>query len=150
MDSPSSTSSQKTISDDEEIDYSVKPEFYDPDLDSKDEEWVQNRRKASTTDAVLSCPACFTTLCLECQRHEQFLTQYRAVFVVNCQIKQQKNSGVVVVNQTSKRKRKNGSQSVDKQDENLKCVCCEVCSTEVGVVDEDEVYHFFNVIPSEA
>lgn len=27
-------------------------------------------------------------------------------------------------------------------------VCCEACSTEVGVFDEDEVYHFFNVIPS--
>lgn len=31
----------------------------------------------------------------------------------------------------------------------FKHVCCIVCSTEVGVIDEDEVYHFFNVLPSE-
>ena len=57
------------VSDDDEIDYSVKPEFYDPKLDDKDELWVQKRRKGHTSDAVLSCPACFTTLCLECQRY---------------------------------------------------------------------------------
>ncbi|KAK9906200.1 hypothetical protein M0R45_002744 [Rubus argutus] len=66
----SPTNSQKTVSDDEEIDYSIKPEFYDSDLDGKDELWVQKKRKGGTSDAVLSCPACFTTLCLECQRHE--------------------------------------------------------------------------------
>ncbi|XWS68453.1 hypothetical protein CRYUN_Cryun04dG0091500 [Craigia yunnanensis] len=64
----SPTNSQQTISDNDEIDYSTKPEFYDPDLDDKDELWVQNKRKGHISDAVLSCPACFTTLCLECQR----------------------------------------------------------------------------------
>lgn len=34
--------------------------------------------------------------------------------------------------------------------ESFKHVCCSVCSTEVGVVDEEEVYHFYNVLPSEA
>lgn len=57
-----------SVSDDEEIDYSIKPEFYDSDLDVKDELWVQKKRKGRASDAVLSCPACFTTLCLECQR----------------------------------------------------------------------------------
>jgi len=57
------------VSDDDEIDYSVKPEFYDPELDDKDELWVQKKRKGSNSDAVLSCPACFTTLCLDCQRY---------------------------------------------------------------------------------
>ncbi|CAK7337876.1 unnamed protein product [Dovyalis caffra] len=66
MGSPSN--SQQTISDDDEIDYTVKPEFYDPELDDKDELWVQKKRKGSDSDAVLSCPACFTTLCLDCQR----------------------------------------------------------------------------------
>lgn len=56
------------VSDDDEIDYTVKPEFYDPDLDDKDELWVNKRRNGPISDAVLSCPACFTTLCLECQR----------------------------------------------------------------------------------
>lgn len=58
-----------SVSDDDEIDYSVKPEFYDSDLDNKDESWVSSKRKGKRTDAVLSCPACFTTLCLECQRY---------------------------------------------------------------------------------
>lgn len=63
-----------SVSDDDEIDYSVKPEFYDPELDDKDELWVQKRRKGSNSDAVLSCPACFTTLCLDCQRYACILS----------------------------------------------------------------------------
>ncbi|KAF9355564.1 hypothetical protein BGX34_010405 [Mortierella sp. NVP85] len=27
-------------------------------------------------------------------------------------------------------------------------VSCEICNTKVAVVDQDEVYHFFNVIPT--
>lgn len=61
-----------SVSDDEEIDDSVKPKFYDPDLDDKDEVWVQKRRKGRSSDAVLSCPACFTTLCLESQRYDLY------------------------------------------------------------------------------
>ena len=58
-----------SVSDDDEIDYSIKPEFYGPELDFKDELWVQKKRKGSYSDAVLSCPTCFTTLTLECQRY---------------------------------------------------------------------------------
>lgn len=56
------------VSSDDEIDYSVEPEFYDPKLDDVDELWVNKQRKSASSDAVLSCPACFTTLCLDCQR----------------------------------------------------------------------------------
>lgn len=56
------------VSDDDEIDYSIKPEFYDESLDDKDQLWAQNQRSSYFSDAVLSCPACFTTLCLESQR----------------------------------------------------------------------------------
>ncbi|KAK9682043.1 hypothetical protein RND81_10G046600 [Saponaria officinalis] len=62
------------VSDDDEIDYETRPEFYDSDLDDKDESWVTNKRKGRTTDAVLSCPACFTTLCQDCQRVGRFVT----------------------------------------------------------------------------
>lgn len=57
-----------TVSDDDEVDYSIKPEFYDSDLDDKDELWMVKKRDSRTSDALLSCPACFTTVCLECQR----------------------------------------------------------------------------------
>ncbi|KAI3949853.1 hypothetical protein MKW92_003317 [Papaver armeniacum] len=150
----SPTASQKTVSDDDEIDYSVKPEFYDPKLDIKDELWVQKERKGRDSDAVLTCPACFTTLCLECQRHEKYLTQYRAIFVVNCKIKI--NQVLRPSNQKPKTSKKRGRDrgGVDEvgasNKETFKPVCCVVCSTEVGVIDEDEVYHFFNVLPSES
>ncbi|KAI3976411.1 hypothetical protein MKX01_008269 [Papaver californicum] len=149
----SPTASQKTVSDDDEIDYSVKPEFYDPKLDNKDEVWVQKERKGRDSDAVLTCPACFTTLCLECQRHEKYLTQYRAVFVVNCKIKI--NQVLRPSYQKPKTSNKRGScGGIDEvgasTKETFKPVCCVVCSTEVGVIDDDEVYHFFNVLPSES
>ncbi|XAR63992.1 hypothetical protein NMG60_11024170 [Bertholletia excelsa] len=141
------------ISDDDEIDYSVKPEFYDPHLDDKDELWVQKQRRGCYSDAVLSCPACFTTLCLECQRHEKYVTQYRAVFVSNCKIK---NDEMLQVKSLKRKRGKRGTvagagdcRRVDESGEALKPVCCAVCSTEVGVIDEEEIYHFFNVLPSE-
>ncbi|KAI3467904.1 hypothetical protein Pfo_024567 [Paulownia fortunei] len=144
-DSPT-PNSQQIVSDDDEIDYSSKPEFYDPKLDDNDELWVQKQRRGRTSDAVLSCPACFTTLCLDCQRHEKYVTQYRAIFVVNCRIKEE------VSQPGSKRRRnKRGSKTeAGPAAETFNCVCCSVCSTEVGVIDEDEVYHFLNVLPSEA
>ena len=71
--------------------------FYDPDMDDQDQAWVDNNRQKyhpktsvppqttestpasarskkarerglPTSDAVLDCPACMTTLCLDCQR----------------------------------------------------------------------------------
>ncbi|KAG6479974.1 hypothetical protein ZIOFF_063451 [Zingiber officinale] len=139
------------VSSDDEIDYSIEPEFYDSNLDDKDEQWVHNKRKGQTSDAVLSCPACFTTLCLDCQRHERYVTQYRAMFVFNCKIitdqilpqantKQQRNS--------KHRKISTGSDEGTPNDEIFHPVCCSVCSTEVGVYDKDEVYHFFNILVS--
>ena len=34
--------------------------------------------------------------------------------------------------------------------ETVKKVFCQECSTEVGAMDEEEIYHFFNVLPSES
>ncbi|XVF44568.1 hypothetical protein PTKIN_Ptkin02bG0135400 [Pterospermum kingtungense] len=149
IDSP--TNSQQTISDDDEIDYSIKPEFYDPELDDKDEVWVQNKRKGRISDAVLSCPGCFTTLCLECQRHEKYVTQYRAIFVVNCKIEIDKMRQEREKRKKGKRRREcSEDEAAANGGETFKPVCCSVCSTEVGAIDEDEVYHFFNVLPSES
>ncbi|XP_021750614.1 E2F-associated phosphoprotein-like [Chenopodium quinoa] len=149
----SPNNSQQTVSDDDEIDYSIKPEFYDSDLDDKDELWVARKRKGPRTDAVLSCPACFTTLCLECQRHDIYLTQYRAMFVTNCVI-----TAKMVFPQGSKKRRKyrKAREPVEAEEasstsvEAVRQVCCSVCSTEVGVIDKDEVYHFYDVLPSES
>eukprot|EP00262_Sarcandra_glabra_P006221 TRINITY_DN18348_c0_g1_i1.p1 TRINITY_DN18348_c0_g1~~TRINITY_DN18348_c0_g1_i1.p1 ORF type:complete len:157 (+),score=19.50 TRINITY_DN18348_c0_g1_i1:23-493(+) len=140
---------QKIVSSDDEIDYSIKPEFYDPELDDKDESWVNKKRKGRSSDAVLSCPACFTTLSLDCQRHAKYLTQYRAMFVVNCKIK----SDQILRQEKRKQSKANGRnerKEGSESDATFRPVCCSVCSTEVGVFDRDEVYHFFNVLSSES
>ncbi|KAL5993413.1 hypothetical protein ACLOJK_014338 [Asimina triloba] len=126
-------------SDDDEVDYSVKPEFYDPDLDDKDELWVHKKRKGCISDAILSCPACFTTLCLDCQRHEKYVTQFRAMFVVNCNV--MKNQ-VLRERKVSKPKRTNRPTDSKEDLEKgavFRPVCCSVCSTEVGIFDEGEL-----------
>ncbi|KAL7090702.1 hypothetical protein ACP275_12G057700 [Erythranthe tilingii] len=122
---------QQIVSDDDEIDYSAKPEFYDPKIDERNEKWVKKQRRGFSSDAVLSCPACFTTLSFDCQR-----------------IKEE----VATPGSKRKRNKKGSSQSEEGAvaTEKYKSVCCSVCSTDVGVIDEDEVYHFFNVLPSEA
>ncbi|KAL8139988.1 hypothetical protein V2J09_006009 [Rumex salicifolius] len=149
----SPASSLKTISDDEEIDYTVKPEFYDSELDDKDELWVTNKRKGRYSDAVLSCPACFTILCYESQRHETYVTQYRAIFVVNCKVKNKQ----VLPQESHKKKRQKVRQLSTNEGSthttevvSQQQVCCDVCGTSVGIIDEDEVYHFYDVIPSES
>ena len=59
-------------------------EYYDSDADDKDQEWVQKQRQGRRSDAILSCPGCLTTVCIDCQRHEFYTTQYRAMFTMNC------------------------------------------------------------------
>lgn len=59
-------------------------DFYDSEADDKDEQWVQQQRQGRQSDAILSCPGCMTTVCIDCQRHEYYTTQYRAMFVMNC------------------------------------------------------------------
>ncbi|KAL9261108.1 E2F-associated phosphoprotein-like protein [Drosera capensis] len=149
----SPSNSQHTVSDDDEIDNSVKPEFYDSEVDDKDEIWVSSKRKGQYSDAVLSCPACFTTLCFECQRHDVYLTQYRAIFVVNCKIT---NKQVLPQTSSSQKRKRQGTkrqpapaEGSSQTDAAIRQVCCDVCSTDVGVIDEEEVYHFYDVIPSE-
>ena len=61
-----------------------QPDFYDPELDEVDERWVEGRRQGRQSDAVLSCPGCLSTVCLECQAHIQYEHQFRAVDVINC------------------------------------------------------------------
>lgn len=63
-------------------------ELYDSEADDKDEQWMQQQRQGRQSDAILSCPGCLTTVCIDCQRHEFYTTQYRAMFVMNCRFDQ--------------------------------------------------------------
>ncbi|XP_063592003.1 E2F-associated phosphoprotein-like [Penaeus indicus] len=80
--------------------------FYDPQMDDRDQQWMDAKRRSyqikkkkrnsnpgkgdpqplPQSDAVLNCPACLTTLCMDCQRHAIYNNQYRAMFVFNCTV----------------------------------------------------------------
>ncbi|NXS54135.1 EAPP protein, partial [Brachypteracias leptosomus] len=139
--------------------------LYDPEEDSRDQEWVDLQRRgyhrqrrarpaaAPSSDAVLNCPACMTTLCLDCQRHESYKTQYRAMFVMNCVVNREE-----ILKYRKKLKKRNKKmkhskeattiQSNQEEEEVYHPVLCTECSTEVAVMDKDEVFHFFNVLAS--
>ena len=72
-------------------------EFYDSGADDKDEEWMLAQRQGRHSDAILSCPGCLTTVCIDCQRHEFYTTQYRAMFVMNCRYVSSFTAPIIVV-----------------------------------------------------
>ncbi|KAI3974896.1 hypothetical protein MKX01_005007 [Papaver californicum] len=57
--------------------------------DNKDELRVHKERKGRDLDAVLTCPACFTTLCSECQRLQSCIHISRGLYIVHRQLQDQ-------------------------------------------------------------
>lgn len=53
-------------------------------LDVRDEAWVAKRRQGRRSDAILSCPGCLTSVCLDCQQHAERDGHFRAMFVCYC------------------------------------------------------------------
>nr|XP_027199386.1 39S ribosomal protein L39, mitochondrial-like [Dermatophagoides pteronyssinus] len=120
-------------------------------------------KKPRTNDATLNCPCCLSLLCLDCQRHEIYKTQYRAMFVQNCRIDYGKKLFIKNKDEIRKRfqkRKKRQQQSEQQESENEHSfstlttndqyypVHCNICNTQVAVYDLDEVYHFFSVIAS--
>ncbi|XP_054987857.1 E2F-associated phosphoprotein isoform X1 [Sorex araneus] len=144
--------------------------LYDPEKDNRDQAWVDAQRRGyhglglrrsyqqrpvPNSDAVLNCPACMTTLCLDCQRHESYKTQYRAMFVMNCSVNKDEVLRYKVPENRKKRRSHKKMRSSDGDatgpedtEEIYHPVMCTECSTEVAVYDKDEVFHFFNVLAS--
>lgn len=144
--------------------------FYDPDQDDEDERWVKNHRrrhlmkggkasrKPPASDAVLDCPACMTTLCLDCQKHEAYHNQFRAMFVMNCHVDCSEVLKQPPQKISNKKRQRKSQEAQSGSDQNLESsqeeegklhpVRCTECNTVVGVFDRDEVYHFFNVLAS--
>ncbi|VDM39739.1 unnamed protein product [Toxocara canis] len=156
-------------------------EFYDANEDDDNEQWVKEHRRrlglfsdepkglranGSTqkerdddTDAVLSCPSCMTLLSRQCQRHEIYRDQYRAMFVENCKVMTEET---IFMPETGRKRRRaarkcatapkpntvvGASEATTLRREDLfHPVQCAICATAVGVYDVDEVYHFFNVL----
>ncbi|XP_062431916.1 E2F-associated phosphoprotein [Rhea pennata] len=143
--------------------------LYDPEEDSRDQEWVDSQRRGyhnqrrvqqqqkpvavPNSDAVLNCPACMTTLCLDCQRHESYKTQYRAMFVMNCSVNKEEILKYKKKLQKRNKKMRHSKETTSvlsnqEEEEIYHPVMCTECSTEVAVMDKDEVFHFFNVLAS--
>ncbi|EER05130.1 E2F-associated phosphoprotein, putative [Perkinsus marinus ATCC 50983] len=124
----------------------LKDDLYDPDMDDKDEEFVNQfihvegtedgeqqggsrRRKVKHSDAVLSCPQCFTQICYVCQEHTRYSNQYRAVEVRNCRVDEDKVTSY-----------KDGPDTYNP-------VYCSNCGLQVAMRDRsDGVYHIFDCI----
>lgn len=119
--------------------------LYDPEADDLDEIWAFSAREGRVSDAILSCPCCFTTLSIDCQKHAVYHNQYRAVFVMNTRVREDQVRHVL----PQKGGRRKNQQQVQPS-EVLRPVFCDCCDTEVGVYDEEEVYHFFHVLASNA
>ncbi|GJD06253.1 E2F-associated phosphoprotein [Galdieria sulphuraria] len=147
--------------------------LYDEHADSEDERWVKEnlfhgglfrRQRGGITDKrnlrdeewkdldddefQLSCPCCFTLLCVQCQQHEEYENQFRAIFVRNCRVRTDQRLKVRVrgaEGDQEYQQLKEAGKVSDLQNKYLPVVCA-VCHTEVGVLDQDEVYHFCNVL----
>ncbi|KAF8947890.1 hypothetical protein BGZ47_007423 [Haplosporangium gracile] len=159
--------------------------LYDPDEDDRDENWLIKKISANRpsgcrpediwTDAILSCPMCLTQLCFDCQQHEVYTHQFRAMFVEHCRVVETERlrfSNVPMkANNNNRSKKVNKSESSlstssqgstvveneaqqfkpsvdDDQDAVYNPVVCEICNTKVALMDQDEVFHFFNIIPT--
>jgi len=130
--------------------------LYDPESDELDQKWVDHQRllankssssgsKSASSDATLNCPSCMSLLCLDCQRHVIYKTQYRAMFVFNCRV--DFTQKLQYKDKKSKRRRNqfnSDNQSID----NYFGVFFSVCNTQVAVYDSHDVYHFFSVLAS--
>jgi hypothetical protein len=115
--------------------------------------------KPRSSDAVLSCPCCFTTVSMDCQRHERYLNQFRAMFVMNVEVAWHETWVYSEVQQgpvrhhfdeTTLVRHPNGSVSVRKDlPAHYYTVNCSSCHTQVAVLDMvDEVYHFTGCLAS--
>lgn len=139
------------------IDCNEEDPYYDDLRDEKDENWTNKHITGgvdrSATDAVLNCPSCFILLCVDCQRHEKYSDQYRAMFVANCKVNYFPKF-IYSKSGSSKKKSKKvkwermevEGPSYNANEDLFSSVVCANCDTEVAVYDSNEVYHFFNVL----
>ncbi|KNC48303.1 E2F-associated phosphoprotein [Thecamonas trahens ATCC 50062] len=128
----------------------------DPDADDDNETWAQETYAAPANSPRLACPSCFTLLCVDCQQHERFPSQFRAMFVLSAaEIVPHQRLAFAPSASSSRRMKAVTSQGtvvLEGGDPDQAAVYlpvrCGVCSADVGVFDSDEIFHFFNVVVS--
>lgn len=131
-------------SDDSSLAKQPPDELYDDAADDKDEAWATKQRQGRQSAAILSCPCCLDTVCMDCQQHEVYHNQFRAMFVRNCKVV---TTEVLRTDTSSARAPASRTPPVA---EVYHPVHCATCNTHIGVRDADEVFHFFNVVATNA
>jgi 3-phenylpropionate/cinnamic acid dioxygenase small subunit len=115
---------------------------------------AQNVYKPRNSDAVLSCPCCFNIVCMDCQRHERYSNQFRAMFVMgvavdwNLRLVYDDDQKVLVEKpQLPHQVPLDGYLNIG-EDEYFS-VGCASCRTQVAALDmKEEVYHFYGCLES--
>ncbi len=171
--------------------------YYNKHMDEEDEAWVYRHLRSGIdsceqrqnetndesatainnqrpSDAVLSCPSCFTIVCMDCQQHVKYKNQYRAMFVMNIEVHWE--SMYVYDEDLQKLITRPPTTSINAQEHqeqhhplitkvedestqtNSDTVCsedlyysvhCKQCKSQVAALCMyDEVYHFFDCIAS--
>ncbi|KAF9574984.1 hypothetical protein EC968_004744 [Mortierella alpina] len=130
--------------------------LYDPDEDDRDENWLL-KKIAGAGPADMQSPFLMG--------HEIYPHQFRAMFVEHCRVienerlrfpKETKAAKETKKPSTGKNTTSEAATSSQEfkpsQDDDAEAVyhpvVCEICNTKVALMDQDEVYHFFNVIPT--
>eukprot|EP00762_Andalucia_godoyi_P008121 ANDGO_02173.mRNA.1 hypothetical protein len=144
--------------------------FLDDDADDKNEEYMRRQRqkyrgfdmeendrmqrgvedRSFKSDAILCCPACFATVCIDCQRHEFQKHRYRAMFVQNCTVRSDLFISTVEFDGEEDDADADADGAAGQMKGQLHPVECSECGTTIGVYDHHQVYHFIDVLPSEA
>jgi len=93
---------------------------------------------------------------MDCQKHEFYAGQFRAMFTMNCKV--DKSEVLTVPLKPKKNKPRKKGESVSMEDAIMSAsssstdkffpVKCNVCNTQVAVYDSEEIYHFFNCLSS--
>lgn len=155
--------------------------YYDSNLDAEDEAYVyRNMRggrketvtviknqngenvakrlsvyKPRSSDAVLQCPLCFQLICMDCQRHERYWNQFRAMFVMGISVDWNQKLVYDELQQALVEKQTPGDESLSPEDltnhvdDEYFAVLCANCHTRVAALDmKEEVYYFHGCLES--
>jgi hypothetical protein len=109
--------------------------------------------KPRDSDAVLSCPCCFTIVCMDCQRHKRYENQFRAMFVMSITVDWNKRLVYDYIHQALIEKPQLPNQvplDIKHVEEGEYFpVLCASCQTRVAALDmKEEVYHFYGCLES--
>lgn len=136
----------------------------DPTAASGSSTHIQKVYKPRRSDAVLSCPSCFNIVCMDCQRHQRYLNQYRAMFVMGVTVNwhsrlvYDREQQMLVPKPHFPHHVQPDIHSASSESEEFPIqyrqgeyfpVHCASCHTQVAALDmPDEVYHFYGCLES--